>query len=36
MSALTSESLTDKEKSEFMQQIKQEFAIASAQEMLSV
>ncbi|KAG6800627.1 mitochondrial import inner membrane translocase subunit Tim13-like [Apis laboriosa] len=35
MSALTSESLTDKEKSEFMQQIKQEFAIASAQEMLS-
>lgn len=36
MNSLTSESLTDKEKSDLMQQIKQEVAVANAQEMLSV
>ena len=36
MNPLTSESLTDKEKNELMQQIKQEVAVANAQEMLSV
>ncbi|KAF3423612.1 hypothetical protein E2986_12472 [Frieseomelitta varia] len=35
MNSLTSESLTDKEKNELMQQIKQEVAVANAQEMLS-
>lgn len=36
MNSLTSESLTDKEKNELMLQIKQEVAVANAQEMLSV
>lgn len=36
MNSLTSETLTDKEKNELMQQIKQEVAVANAQEMLSV
>lgn len=36
MSSLTSESLTDKEKNDLIQQIKQEVAVANAQEMLSV
>ncbi|OAD56132.1 Mitochondrial import inner membrane translocase subunit Tim13 [Eufriesea mexicana] len=35
MNALAPESLSDKEKNELMQQIKQEVAVASAQEMLS-
>lgn len=36
MNALASESLSEKERSELMQQIKQEVAVANAQELLSV
>ncbi|KOC59078.1 Mitochondrial import inner membrane translocase subunit Tim13 [Habropoda laboriosa] len=35
MNNLTPESLTDKERNELMQQIKQELAVANAQELLS-
>ncbi|CAK9807278.1 Mitochondrial import inner membrane translocase subunit Tim13 [Anthophora plagiata] len=35
MNALTPDSLTEKERSELMQQIKQEVAVANAQELLS-
>lgn len=36
MNSLTSESLSDKEKSDLIQQIKQEVAIANTHELLSV